>query len=185
MYNYFVYLLQTSTLLLMNVRILRVSGKQPADAKITPALKLVLPSLTDGWRFNFKRHAKNKGFKTFVLVTDETPSVIEGCLIFRMINEVEPYMAFIEIAPHNRGVDKRYDKVAGCLIAYASRLSFTHGEEAYMGWLAFDVLEEDSDNEIKLMNVYCRKYGALRLGQTTTMVISPEAGEKLIHEFLL
>lgn len=69
------------------------------------------------------------------------------------------------------------------MIAYASRLSFIWGQGDFKGWLAFDVLEEDKNDEIKLMAIYCKKYGALKFGETT-MVISPEAGEKLIENFL-
>ena len=39
-------------------------------------------------------------------------------------------------------------------------------------------------DEIKLMALYSTKYNALRYGETTTMVIPPEGGEKLINEFL-
>lgn len=167
----------------MNVRITRFIDNQPVDARILVPVKVVLPSLTDGWRFNFKSHSKKKGFQTYVLVCVDTPSVIEGCLIFQLRDTVEPYMAYIEIAPHNKGRNKRYDKVAGSLIAFACRLSFANGGGPYKGWLAFDVLEEDKKDEIKLMAVYCQKYGALKWGDTT-MVISPEAGEKLINEYL-
>lgn len=92
-------------------------------------------------------------------------------------------MAYVEIAPHNKGKAKRYDHVAGCLIAYACRLSFLHGIEHFKGWLAFDVMEESKEDEIKLMTLYCKKYGALQW-KDTTMVISPEVGEKLIEKFL-
>lgn len=159
----------------MNVKILRVSDKALVDAEIDQP-KLTLPSITDGWRFNFRKHSKIKGVKTFVLVADETPTEIEGCLVFKMENDVEPYMAYIEVAPHNKNADKRYDKVAGCLIAFACRLSFMHGEDYYKGWLAFDVLEKDKADEIKLMALYSQKYGALRFGDSTTMIISPEIG---------
>lgn len=153
------------------------------DSKITQPFGLTLPSLTDGWRFNFKKHSKKTGFQTYVLVCDETPDIIEGCLIFHMKETVEPYMAYVEIAPHNKGKSKRFDKVAGCLIAFACRLSFIHGKDYYRGWLTFDVLEKNKEDEIKLMAVYCQKYGALRYSETT-MVITPEAGEQLIIKFL-
>src|SRR6218665_2245732 len=156
----------------MNIRIIRISDAQFIEATINPARNIILPSITDGWRFNFKKYSKYKGHKTFVLICEETPGTLEGCLIFRMKDEIEPYIAFVEIAPHNKGIERRYDKVAGCLIAYACRLSFLHGTSYYKGWLAFDVLEENKIDEIKLMNVYCKKYGALRWGATTTMVIS-------------
>ena len=92
-------------------------------------------------------------------------------------------MSYIETAPHNQGKGRKYDLVAGCLIAYACKLSFIQGKRHFKGWLAFDVLEENKEDEIKLMAVYCKKYGAL-VFEKTTLVIAPEAGEKLIDEFL-
>lgn len=167
----------------MEVRILRLADQMLVSAKIIPRGTLPLPSVTEGWRFNFRRHANRKGVQTFILITEEFPDRIEGCLIFEMKAGIEPFMAYIEIAPHNKTRLKQYDRVAGCLIAFACRLSFIHGKAAYKGWLAFEVLEGRKQDEIKLMSLYSQKYGALRFGETT-MVISPEAGEKLIQEFL-
>ena len=167
----------------MKVKIIKLIDNQQVDAAILSPLKVTLPSITDGWRFNFKSHSKKKGFQTYILVCEDTPTVIEGCLIFQLLDMVEPYMAYVEIAPHNKGKSKRYDKVAGCLIAFACRLSFINGKDHYKGWLAFDVLEEDKKDEINLMALYCQKYGALKWGDTT-MVLSPEVGEKLINEYL-
>lgn len=167
----------------MKVKIIRVVDSQAVDAEIIKPSSLPLPSITDGWRFNFKKHSKKTGFQTYVLVTEETPKVIEGCLSFQLKDAVEPYMAYIEIAPHNKGKTKTYENIAGCLIAYACRLSFIHGIAHFKGWLAFDVLEENKEDELKLMAIYCQKYGALKW-RDTTMVISPEIGEKLINKFL-
>lgn len=144
----------------------------------------ILPSINDNWRFNFNKHSKKKEFKTYVLITDENKTMAQGCLIFEMRETVEPYMAYIEVAPHNRGNNKVYDRIAGCLIAYACRLSFIYGERDYKGWLAFDVLEESKENEIRLMALYSSKYKAMRIENSTTMIISPENGESLINEFL-
>ena len=167
----------------MKVKIIRVPDSQAIDSEIIRALGMVLPSLTDGWRFNFKKHSKKTIYQTYVLVCEETPNTIEGCLIFEMKDTIEPYMAYVEIAPHNKGEKRRFNNVAGCLIAYACRLSFILGKDHYKGWLAFDVLEESKQDEIKLMSMYSKKYGALKFGETT-MVIPPQAGEKLIMEFL-
>lgn len=167
----------------MKVKIIRVLDSQNVDAQIIQPLGFTLPSITDGWRFNFKKHSKKSGFQTYILVTEETPKTVEGCLIFPLRETVEPYMAYVEIAPHNKTKNKRFDNVAGCLIAYACRLSFLLGADHFKGWLTFDVMEENKEDEIKLMAVYCQKYGALKWGETT-MVISPELGEKLINKFL-
>lgn len=169
----------------MNVKILKIEGNVLIDAKISDSklIKTNLPSVADGWRFNFNKHSKKKNFETYVLISEETSEKIEGCLIFEMKDKIEPYMAYVEIAPHNKGALKKYDNVAGCLIAYACRLSFTKGKGDFAGWLAFDVMEEDKDDEIKLMALYSQKYNALKFGETT-MVIPPEGGQKLIYEFL-
>lgn len=170
----------------MNVKIIRVADGQSVDAIIIlhTSATAQLPSLTNGWRFNFRSNTKKENLQTYLLVCDETPEIVEGCLSFKVRNKVEPYMAYVEIAPHNKGKNKQYESVAGCLIAFACRLSFISGEGAFKGWLAFDVLEKDKAAETKLMAVYSSKYGALRIKDTTTMVISPEGGEKLIDEFL-
>src|SRR5436190_6479165 len=133
----------------MKVNILKVKDDTLVDAQIldSKTIAVALPSVVDGWRFNFNKHAKKACFETYILICEETPEIIEGCLIFEMKEKIEPYVAFVEIAPHNRGDNRRYERVAGCLIAFACRLSFTKGDEVYRGWLAFDVFEEDKENE--------------------------------------
>ena len=169
----------------MNVKIRKIDGNTLVDAKISDSklLEIELPSFNDGWRFDFNKHSKKKNFNTYVLVSEETSEKIEGCLTFQMREKVEPYMAFIEIAPHNRGEVREYDNVAGCLIAFACRLSFIIGENDFEGYLAFDVLEEEKEDEIKLMSMYSTKYNALKISDTT-MLIPPIGGKKLIDEFL-
>lgn len=147
-------------------------------------IDIELPSLHDNWRFDFQKHAKNKKYQTYVIYCEDTPEIIEGCLIFEMKNKEEPYMAYVEISPNNRSTQKSKKNVAECLIAFACRLSFIHGETHFEGWLAFDVHEENKEDEKKLMTLYSTKYNAYRMGTSTTMIISPEGGEKLINEFL-
>jgi len=89
-------------------------------------------------------------------------------------------MAFIEIAPHNQGKKRKYDRVAGCLIAYACRLSHTHGN----GYLSFHVSEENNKDQIKLMAHYSTKYHAQRIEDTKEMIIVPQDGQKLISLYL-
>jgi hypothetical protein len=154
-------------------------------AEIREAGRLKLPSIQEGWRFNFPRHAKLPNAKTYVLTTIETPNVIEGCLVFQMVNKVLPYMAYVEIAPHNRGKDRELENVGGCLIAYACRLAHMHGKDENKGWLTFDVMEASEKESIRLMAHYSKGYEALRVGDTTTMLIGPDSGEKLIERYLV
>lgn len=167
----------------MRVKIKRMASEALVGAFIL-SKSYGLPSITDGWRFNFVRHSKVMGAYTYALVTEEFPDMIEGCLIYKMKGGLEPYMAYIEVAPYNRGANREYDLVAGCLIAFACRLSFIHGNGPYKGWLAFDVQEESEEDALKLMSLYSRKYRAQRLANTTMMLISPEDGEQLIATYL-
>ncbi|TDX00531.1 hypothetical protein [Dinghuibacter silviterrae] len=170
----------------MLVKILKVSTDDLVGATIQNGRPIQLPSIQQGWRFNFDRLIKSTPNATaFILVSEETPQVIEGCLIFQMKQKQIPYMAYVEVGPHNRGNQKKYDYVAGCLIAFACRQSFIHGKDHHQGWLTFDVMEEDPKDQLKLMAVYSNKYGAVRFeGEETTMYIMPANGEKLIEQYL-
>ncbi len=126
----------------MNIKIRTIKGGIWTDASIIQGAKLNLPDIQMGWRFNFTKHSKGKNTFTYALVTKLNPDVIQGCLIYKMLNNQEPYMAYLELAPHNKGIMKEFQDIAGCLIAFACRLSFKLGEGDFKGWLAFDVLEE-------------------------------------------
>ncbi|PCI31792.1 MAG: hypothetical protein COB60_10870 [Flavobacteriaceae bacterium] len=167
----------------MKVKIIETKTKSEIKSKISlvSKKKVKLPSINDGWSFNFSKHSKVKDYESYILTTDKTPEVIEGCLIINTKTPFQVYMAFVEIAPHNKGNKKKHDSVAGCLIAFACRQSFIKGKE---GYLVFDVIEEKKENEIKLMTLYSQKYNAVRYDDSTTMIILPEGSEKLINEFL-
>jgi hypothetical protein len=63
----------------MKVRILRVKTDEHVNAKIIEAQRNVtLPSVTDGWRFNFKKHAHKRNVEAYILVCDDTPDIIEA-----------------------------------------------------------------------------------------------------------
>jgi len=166
----------------MKVKILRLNNNELVNASIKNAKDIKLPSVKNGWRFDFEKNAKGNTH-VYVLITEDEPEVIQGCLIYKMRNNLEPYMAYLETAPHNRGEGKLYDFVAGCLIAFSCRLSFTLATGPYKGWLAFDVQEESEEDQKKLMATYKRDYKARKIDKTM-MVIMPKDGEKLIEKYL-
>ena len=82
------------------------------------------------------------------------------------------YMNNIEIAPHNYGDGGRYKFVAGCLLAFACRMSQIKGKGYYKGFLIFE-------SKTELMPLYENKYGATKAaGQR--MFFSPEAADRII-----
>lgn len=168
----------------MEVSVLRLKDNQLVDGDIIKSGNRVLPGIQEGWRFNFDKLAKEKGTESYILLLKNLDQRIQGCLVFKMLKKQEPFMSYLEVAPHNRGKGKEYDRIAGCLIAFACRLSFIYGNGYFKGWLTFEVVESSEDDSIKLMSLYSSKYGAMRFAATNTMIISPENGEKKINEFL-
>ncbi len=144
-----------------------------------------LPSLHDEeWKFDFARLSRQlRNASTYVLVAEDTPQTIEGCLIFQLIDGVMPYGAYLEVALHNRGDEKKYDYVAGCLIAYAYQLSLDKGVGAYNGQLYFIVSEASKEDEDYLKNHYINHYGAEEL-EDGSLRIDDESGPALIEKYL-
>lgn len=168
----------------MNVKILRTETLANVSAQIKKGSPSQLPSIHEGWKFNFEKDLKKRKHATgYILVTEETPDVIEGCMIFQLIDNKEPYLALIEIAPHNKKDERRFQKVAGCLIAYAFKLSIIYGVGVFKAILQLDVLEEKKEDERKLMALYSKSYNAKSMGGTT-MGIMDEDGDALIKKYL-
>lgn len=169
----------------MNVKIIVLATSEKADALIKEGKVSDMPSLQEGWKFDLQKQLKNlKDATGYILVREDTPKVIEGCMIFQLVDKNEPYMAYLEIAPHNKGDEKKHDNVAGCLIAYAFKLSLMKGVGDYKGMLHFRIGEEKKEDEIKLMALYSAKYNARRLPGSNLMVIYDEHGEDLVNRYL-
>jgi len=134
----------------------------------------VPPLKKDGWNFNWRQIKKEDPCQTFILQTVDTPHVIQGAIKLKVEYKML-VMDAVEVAPHNFGRNKRYDYVAGCLIAFACRESFKI-EGPYKGFLSFV-------SKTALMRWYIDKYGAeVALGQR--MYIDFEAGKILIEKYL-
>lgn len=134
-----------------------------------------MPVQKDGWNFNWRSILKKNDTETYMLRLKSNPSSIQGVLHLKE-QEGMIIMDLVEIAPHNIGQkNKRYEYVAGCLIAFACRETFKL-ESNYKGFLSFE-------SKTKLIEWYREKfYAKIAIGQK--MYIEPEDGEKLIEEYL-
>ncbi|MFK7799681.1 MAG: hypothetical protein AB8E82_19665 [Aureispira sp.] len=134
-----------------------------------------MPFKKDHWHFNWRKIIKRKDTETYILRLKSSPSSIQGVLHLKK-REGMLIMDLVEIAPHNIGRDnKRYDYVAGCLIAFACKESFKL-ENNYKGFLTFE-------SKTGLIDWYKEYYFAhVALGQK--MYIPPNGGEKLINTYL-
>lgn len=157
------------------IYILDTINDRLVKAEIVVADRKGVPLKKDGWNFNWRQLIQEKNSRTFFLKTIEPPQSVEGALQLKIENEML-IMDVLEIAPHNIGrKDKKYDYVAGCLIAFACRESFKLGGN-YKGFLTFV-------SKSNLIKWYSSKYGAVvALGQR--MYIDNNVGLRLMKEYL-
>ena len=152
----------------------KISGKL-VESEIVQITDETLPLKKDGWNFDWKQLSDDKNGEIFVLKTTDSPSQIEGILQLKIEFNML-IMNTLELAPHNIGRrNKRYDYIAGCLIAFACRESVKI-EGPYKAYLTFV-------SKSNLIQWYIEKYGAeLAIGQR--MYIDWKSGEKLIEQYL-
>jgi len=167
----------------MRVLILEVKTNKWINAFIRLSNKSEMPTVNNGWIFNFKKNGVKQGKITFVLVKVETPKIIEGCMTFSMHKTFGPYMDMLEVAPHNKGKEGLYKRVAGCLIAYACGLSFEQGLMEDKGILTFQAYGKTDESEEELEKLYREKYGAIK-NPFGFMEIHADISKKLIEEYL-
>lgn len=167
----------------MKVLILEVDIDELIRGIIREGKKAEMPSIKDKWFFNFNKHVQSKDKTAYVLVKEDSPKVIEGCMIFSLHETFGPYMDYLEVAPHNKGRNGKYKKVSGCLIAYACGLSFDKGINEDRGILTFQAYSEDDDSTKKLEKFYRDKYGAI-VNPFGFMEIHQAQSRQLIEKYL-
>jgi len=157
------------------VYILDKVNERLTESEIIPIGKKTIPLKKDGWNFNWRELTKETNSQTYILRTLNTPGQIEGALQLKTEDNML-VMDALELAPHNIGhKNKRYDYVAGCLIAFACRESFKI-EGDYKGFLTFV-------SKTNLIEWYSTKYGvSVALGQR--LFIDWNTGERLIKQYL-
>ncbi len=145
------------------------------DVEIVGATYKTLPLKKNGWKFNWRKAYKDENSSIFILRIKLNPASIQGALQL-VVQEGMLIMNLVEIAPQNIGSTlKRYDFVAGCLIAFSCRESFKL-ENNYKGFLTFE-------SKTRLIELYKNKYFAQQaMGQK--MFIEPADGRKLIDTYI-
>lgn len=159
----------------MKIKLRDLENNTLVDAFILQADLKNLPVGKDGWNFNWKQLYKI-GDKCFKIVLANSPEKIEGLMIISVINGEMLYINNIESAPHNIGLNKSYDYVAGCFFAYACFLSISLGKKSYIGYVSFD-------SKTRLIPLYQKKYRAIHIGGSK-MFFKPDTGEYLINKYL-
>lgn len=167
----------------MKILILEVDSNELIRAIIKEGKAKEMPSVKDAWQFNFNKHSLPKDKMAFILTKEDTPKIIEGCMIFSVHETFGSFMDYLEVAPHNKGSEGKYKRVSGCLIAYACGLSFEKGQNEDRGILTFEAFSKNKADKIKLEKFYRDKYGAI-INPFGYMEIHQDQSRLLIEEYL-
>lgn len=160
----------------MNVDLIERKTQKIYTAEIKVAKSKDIPLKKDGWQFNWRTLFKTDSALILKISLIDSPNTIEGMLMLTILYDEMVYMDNIEVAPHNYGKNKKFENVAGSLIAFACLESFIMGENSYNGFLSFT-------SKTELINIYAQKYGAI-LAMNSRMYIDSEMGKKLINQYL-
>lgn len=132
-----------------------------------------IPKKKDGWNFNWRLALKESPNSTYVLI-DKESITIQGALQLKL-DEGMLIMKILELSPQNIGKNRKFQNVAGCLIAFACKEAIKLKTE-YKGYLTFVAKTE-------LIEWYKSKYFATQtIGNR--MYIDPLNGNKLIKKYL-
>lgn len=140
---------------------------------VLPLTKEDLKSVTKkkGWLFDWRLEFGAVERNVFKLTTVENPGVIQG-LVCLEVKADHVAMQLVESAPHNLGRNKVYDGVLGNLVAYVCKISFEHGFEGNVVFLA----------KTKLIRHYIVKLKAVHVGGHL-MVLFPPAARYLVDQY--
>lgn len=126
-------------------------------------------SLTRRFGFDWKKEISYDIYKI---------SLKEGALILGLmslgivLSELRIEIRLLESAKENIGKVKQYDRVAGCLIAYACRLSFKQGFGGFVSLVP----------KTELIRYYKQAYGFFPMGRH--LALSGEDSRALIEKYL-
>lgn len=129
-----------------------------------------LQGLGRGWRFDWR--AEIRRAEVFKLVAKGSPRAVLGLVsLIRREDHVE--VTLLEIGPDDVGAGKRFDRIAGRLLAAAVRLSLALG---FDGCLALDA-------KTRLIETFEGGYGFTRLRQSHRMLLEPPAAARLLARY--
>lgn len=143
-----------------------VSTGRSFETLVTAAIDNDLKTATL-WQFDWELELSKA--EVYKLTVPELGLQIQG-LISLTRSEGFVLVNLVESHPENVGRGKKYDGVAGNLVAYAAKLAFQLGHD---GYVAFDAKSE-------LVDHYKRTLGAQQIGRSQRMYLDAEASQRLV-----
>jgi len=146
-----------------------VKEKKKVKISISTIGKEEIASLRE-FEFNWQLETGNEIYKLTVKKSNE----VIGLVSFeRFFEELRIEIRLLEISKLNIGKLKKYERVAGILIAFACKESFVSGFYGFVSLVP----------KTKLIKHYIEKYGFKQFGRH--LAVEFESSEKLINKYLI
>ncbi len=145
------------------------STQQNVPFEIIPISKAELAPISDRFGFDWMQEIRNE---VFGLQTKPYNQIIGLISLIDYSTELRIEIALLECSKENIGKTKQYEGVAGCLIAFACRLSFQRG---YFGFVSLVP-------KTQLIAHYIHAYSFSQYGRQ--LAIESEVANHLIEKYL-
>lgn len=135
----------------------KVQTQQLLDAEVLPYLATRKVST---WKFDWAREQEENENGLFGVQFRTAPNELLGLISLRhVLGSGYVQIRLLEVTPQQVGRQKKIERIAGVLLAFAARVSFELGEEGYVGFVS----------KTALLHHYRNRYGAQQIGGTRLM----------------
>lgn len=124
------------------------------------------------FEFDWTKEKKNHVFKIVRVNEPEGQEILGVLSITNIPEEFRIHVNLIENSNKNKGKEKKIDRIAGCLLAFAVQVSFENG---YSGFTSLVPKTE-------LIDLYVKKYGFTQYGRQ--LAIERKEAIQLIEKYL-
>ncbi len=155
------------------MKLLNTRTKEEFDAEILEIEEeeFELIKKSKQFDFNWNKEKKNHVFK-IVDAIEENSEILGLLSITDIKEEFRIHINLIENSNDNKGKNKKIDRIAGCLLAFAIQISF---EKGYLGFTSLVPKTE-------LIGLYVNKYGFSQFGRQ--LAIERKEAINLIQKYL-
>lgn len=120
--------------------------------------------------FDWSQESHNHVYK--LIQSEEEETEIQGLISFQDIfEELRIHVNLLEISNDNKSPDKKFDNVAGCLLAFAAQTAFTKGYNGFTSLIP----------KTSLIPLYVKKYGFTQVGHQ--LAIEGKSAITLIQKY--
>lgn len=155
------------------MKLLNKKTGEEFEAVIFEVAESDFAKIKQGNQFTFDWDIEQSNHVFKLVKEEEEAGEIFGLLsLIDYPQEFRIHINLLENSKANRGKDKKIDRIAGCLLAFAARIAF---EKGYLGFTSLVP-------KTVLIKLYVEKYGFLQYGRQ--LAIEGKAAIQLIQKYL-